>query len=264
MANDYSKGVREFRRSKGYKPLTPEQQAARKLQEQMADIEFQMDIAPYFDYKADIDPSIARYRGFRTKADKNLNLGGFYVPPENSEAPYSPRDLKPFTGMVGGKRVSIPVEPGTVNAVHNKATPNVWAHEYRHQMGEDGGGERYNRLADAATAQNGADWSDAVMMWRDQLARDGKKVSPSEAERDLLTALKANHAVTPRSVYEADYSRGARRPDTEPAWWQRPSARYEQARIDASYWKRRDDELKKFDKWNAGLPKRNTKRGQAK
>jgi len=234
---------------------------ARKASEEMGDIEFQMDIAPYFDYKAEIDPSIARYRGFKgLPGDVELTLGGFYALPNTEDSPYSENDLRPRTGRVNGLDIEIPTEPGTVNAVHSNATPNIWAHEYRHQMGEDGNGESFNRLADAVVAQNEGDWESAVSMWQDMLARKGRDVMPSEAQEDLLERLQFNQNVTPRGVYKNDYDRGARGTESGPDWWKRESANYEDERIARSLWKRKEQELRDFNNWSEGLADRNEER----
>jgi len=237
---------------------------ARLASEQMGDIEFQMEIAPYFDYAGEIDPSIARYRGIKDlSGDVDLNLGGFYVSPEDPNDPYDKADLKPRTGRVQGVDIEIPVEPGTVSALHTRATPNIWAHEYRHQMGEDGNGERYNRLADAVVAQNEGDWESAVKMWRDQIYRDtGERPTASEAQEDLLDRLRFNNYVTPRGVYRKDYERGARgTAESGPSWWERESANYEDERMERALWRQKDLEMRNFDKWNEGLSERNQDRG---
>ena len=237
--------------------LTAEQKEQRRLSRQMGDIEFQMAIAPYFDYKAPIDPSIARYQGIKgLSGDRSLTLGGYYIPPENSKRPYTKKDLEPYTGTINNKEVAFPLEPGTVNAVHSKSTPNIWAHEYRHQMKEDGGGEQYNRLADAITAQTDKDWTAAVGMWGDK----NQNLKPSEYESDLLKQLSMNAEVTPRKVYGNDHARGARRPGTAPGVLQRPEAKYVQERIDKSLWKKKERTMQDFDKWNKGIPTRNNQR----
>jgi hypothetical protein len=243
------------------KMTAEELRKARVASEQMGDIEFQMEIAPYFDYAADIDPSKARYRGIEgLPGDVELTLGGFAVSEEDPNEPFSPSDLKPYQGRVKGVEFEVPVEPGTVNAVHSKATPNIWAHEYRHQMKEDGNGETFNRLADAAVAQNEDDWDAAVTMWRDQLRRRGKEPSMSEAERDLIKRLETNSMVTPRGVYGADYDRGARNPAAEGLVMHGEKGEYTQDRIKKSFWKRRASELEEFDDWSEELAERNKER----
>lgn len=235
------------------------------MSEQMGDIEFQMDIAPYFDYapNAGIDPSISRYHGVRKlPGDVELTLGGFYVPPENVNQPYTERDLKPRSGNVQGIDISVPVEPGTVNAIHSRATPNVWAHEYRHKA-DRGMSEDSNRLADAVMAQNEGDWNAAVDMWRDRMRRQGKKVTKSEAERDLISALQFNNDIAARNAFQRNYDLGARDPRAGKPWpLQEESAPYIQNRLENALYKQRALELKNFDKWNEGLPRRNRKRAQ--
>ena len=217
------------------------------MSEQMGDIEFQMDIAPYFDYKGPIDPAIARYQGIKgLSGDVDLTLGGFYVKPNEA---YDEDELAPYKGRADGISFEVPKEIGTINAVHSKATPNMWAHEYGHQL--RGSGEEYQRLADAATAQNERDWESSVKMWRDFLLRRGREVTPSEAQEDLIERLNFNLAVTPRKIYEQDYARGARGPmDTRsPGGLKRDSADYEEDRIEKALWKKKEQELLEFEWW---------------
>ena len=234
---------------------------ARIASQQMGDVEFQMDIAPYFDYAGEIDPSIARYHGW--EGPGRLNLGGFNVPEDFTDEDIKKAERRYRYEDKDGNIVQIPIERGTVNVVNDQAQPRTWAHEYRHEMGEDGNGEVFNRLADAAVAQNEDDWDSAVDLWQDKINRQrrrGDKVKKSEAERDLIANLRRNANVTPRGVYAADYERGARRPDTEAGWWERDSAEYERERIDKSYWFKRAKELDEFDDWAKELEERNAER----
>lgn len=98
---------------------------------QMADIEFQMAIAPYTGYESPIDPSIARYHPLPEGA--NSGLLGF------STAPDAPNHYIPSASFgARGDKIMLPAESGTVNAVGAKgATPSTWAHEYSHQLEKD-------------------------------------------------------------------------------------------------------------------------------
>jgi hypothetical protein len=156
--------------------LTAEQiRQMKKAQEEFGDIEFQMDIAPYTNYTGPIDPSIARYRGFEgLPGDTDLTLGGFYVPPNDPNDPYTEEELKGYVGEVSGVDLKTPTEPNTINAVHSRATPNIWAHEYRHKE-YPGLSEDQNRIIDGSMAMNESDWNSAVRMYRDKFARKGKR-----------------------------------------------------------------------------------------
>jgi len=237
----------------------------RRLGAQMGDMEFQMDIAPHFDYKGPIDPSIARYRGVKgLSGDVDLTLGGFYAHPDNPNDPYTQEELKPFSGAADGIQFEVPKEPGTINAVHSKATSNIWAHEYGHQL--RGSGEEYQRLADAATAQNERDWESAVQMWRDWKLRKGVKLTPSEAQEDLISRLEYNVNLVPRRTYREDYARGARGSvaTRSPTYLMRDDSAYVEERIDKSLWKRKAEELKALESWKEGLPERNKERAVSK
>ena len=160
---------------------TLEQQAARIAQEQgldynnvlqglqMGDIDFQMALAPYSNYKGAIDPSIARYHGLTPEQSKgnHLTLKGFSTG-ANVGAPYT------YMGA-DNKLVVIPKEPNTVNTIDKGATADTWAHEYRHQENTDGKAEKGNRVIDLATAMNKTDWSKALDFIRDDVLRDTRR-----------------------------------------------------------------------------------------
>jgi len=98
---------------------------------QMADIEFQMAIAPYTGYEGPIDPSIARYHSLPEGSQSGLL--GFSTPSEAAN-----RYISAASFGAGGDEIMLPAEPGTVNAVGAKgATPSTWAHEYSHQLEKD-------------------------------------------------------------------------------------------------------------------------------
>ena len=130
----------------------------RHMAEQMGDIEFQMDVAPYLNYKGPIDPAIAKLRTTENPDDM-VNTMGVYARPENP-----PEKIDVSMGEEDPEYVS--VMPGTVNVVNPRnARPNIWGHEYRHLQKNDTGsysGERDNRLVDAFNAQNTSDFREAA------------------------------------------------------------------------------------------------------
>lgn len=168
---------------------------ARELQERFGDTEFLMDIAPLLGYTGPIDPSIARFQG-TPGLRRHLTISGYNVP-EGDTPMKGPRyRYEDNTGVYRSGR--FPAERGTVNAVGANATPQVWAHEYRHQRGEEGSrysfqtpakwkSEMNNRFVDAAMAQTPAQWKSAVSMIRDGLYQfEGRKMTEGEAEKYLL------------------------------------------------------------------------------
>lgn len=149
-------------------------------------MEFQMEIAPLLGYQGPIDPSIARWHPLPTTAETSLK--GFQVPEGASGEEY-------YTFLTEeGERIKMPQEPGTVNTVNVHATPQLWAHEYRH-LQEPDYSERVNRIHDGYYAQDKSDWNDAVDMWR-KYQRDfkGKKLSMKEAEASLIAAIESGPA----------------------------------------------------------------------
>jgi hypothetical protein len=138
----------------------------RELGKQMGDMEFQMEIAPYLNYKGPIDPDVARIR----QTPHRSNLRGYYVP-------HGYQYGKDEQDILGGEErrvtavsvapdnraevVKLPAEDGTVNAVNAENwNPRLWAHEYRHKQSLEPISampridELSNRLMDAYNAQN--------------------------------------------------------------------------------------------------------------
>lgn len=136
----------------------------------MGDIDFQMAIAPYSNYKGTLDPSLARYHGLTPEqiGRASLTLKGFSVGEQGSDRPY-------FFEAQDNSLVSIPKEANTVNAIDKAATANLWAHEYRHQEGTDASTETANRIIDLATAMNKTDWSKALDFIKDDILRSSKR-----------------------------------------------------------------------------------------
>ena len=137
---------------------------------QMGDVEFQMAIAPYSNYKGTIDPSIARFHGLTPEQSggRDLNLKGFSIGERGSDQPYTYK-------AADGSLVSIPKEPNTVNTIDSAAVANTWAHEYRHQEGTDSKTEKGNRVIDLATAVTKTDWSKALNFLKDDVLKDARR-----------------------------------------------------------------------------------------
>jgi hypothetical protein len=247
------------------KMTAEELRKARKASEEMADIEFEMEIAPYTNYTGPIDSSIARYRGFEgLSGDTDLSLGGFYVPPEDQNDPYTDEELKGYVGQVGGVDLKTPTEPNTINAVHNQATPNIWAHEYRHKE-YPGLSEGQNRLIDGSMAMNESDWNNAVKMYRDKFKRKGKKITKSEAERELIADLESDmgsgrFGVATNMFGKEFRDKGGNLPESKETWWSTDKQDYERMRREQVYWPKRKAELDEFDEWNNAIAKHNEER----
>jgi hypothetical protein len=240
---------------------------ARIASEQMGDIEFQMEIAPYFGYSGEIDPSIARYRGIEgLPGDINLTKKGYYIPPNDPNNPYSEKQLEPEVGSVRGKRVELPNEPGTISAIHNAAKPNVWAHEYRHQRNR-GMSEFENRIEDAFAAQNESDWEDAVDGWADQMYRSrikqvgrkkAKRPSMSEAQDALLDTLETQ---TKHSDYVKEFKGGASLPKDEAGFFKfNDAGDYARYREKNTLAAKKIAERSEFRDWAEELEERNQER----
>lgn len=213
---------------KGVDPVALEQSM------DMGDIDFQMSIAPYTNYKGEIDPSVARYHGFTPEQQRpktGLSLKGFAIAPRVGGV-----ELEPYTYRTrSGEIVEIPKEPNTVNAVDTGATPRTWAHEYRHYERRDGSYEEANRLIDLATSLNEEDWKESLDFLDDQAFRNARvelkylaktddekqkiqdeytavsdliqrnKQDPTKEEQEVLRDwLKAEHKWTLRSLYGDD------------------------------------------------------------
>tara|TARA_R110002072_G_scaffold293366_1_gene462643 strand:- start:400 stop:1194 length:795 start_codon:yes stop_codon:yes gene_type:complete len=151
---------------------------------QMGDIDFQLAIAPYSNYKGTLDPSLARYHGLTPEqiGRDRLTLKGFSVGEQESDRPY-------VFEANDNSLISIPKEANTVNALDRGAIASVWAHEYRHQEGTDASTETANRIIDLATAMNKTDWSKALDFIRDDIFKSykrqiktGSKENKKEAE----------------------------------------------------------------------------------
>ena len=121
------------------------------MSRQMADIEFQMDIAPRLNYKGPIDPSLARNR-----SQESTGRG----------------DYGGFIGTGSGREVGGVIDDvrGSVNILDDD--PSVWAHEYRHlqmpkieSLDDFRNEEMLNLRLDAYNAQNEKEFGNAVLDW---------------------------------------------------------------------------------------------------
>lgn len=226
---------------------TPEgKEAARKQSLDMADIEFQMALAPNLGYAGDIDPAVARYHALGGTPDPVSVKGAYRGPLEEGETP-----TKKGYSWEGEK---IPIDYDTVNVMGaDAAKPEIWAHEYRHRM-QPTLSEKGNRLGDAATAQNSRQWDSAVKLWVDQLRRGGDNPSREEAEENLLDRLSgSSFGSSARHRYTEQFDRGAR-PSTAPFWppWRPDKANFEsnlsrekyvKEQKNRAYWLRRKEQL---------------------
>jgi hypothetical protein len=142
-----SKGVL----TKAANKMSPQQQLEFLASLQMGDGEFQIAVAPYMPKGSTIDPSIARLKAFPKEADVGplgLDLQG-----ASSKDVTAPSQLiRKYKGY------ELELEPDTVSAIEAvNANPALFAHEYRHFEGSDGGGEGVNRLQDLMASQNSAE-----------------------------------------------------------------------------------------------------------
>ena len=228
----------------------------RKMGEQMGDIEFQMEIAPYSNYTADIDPSIARFHGL--KEHGFFEPRGFSAPKGATEEELKNSTIR-YIDKSRVKHELVP-EAGTVNASGIAAIPRIWNHEYGHQT--EGTDEEDRRILDGFQAQTEDDWDGAIDMWRNwKSAKHNKKMTPSEAERDLIGRIHESSGFGPvtRSL-EREFKRGATLPEDEQKWYATDEQDYPRMRREKSIYYRRKKELEEFDAWNEGIGERNKKR----
>ena len=144
---------------------------SQQMNKQMADVEFQMGVAPYMPKGSKIDPKKAKVHSLPPEyRDTNFNVKAFSVPEGYTGTGY---DL-PY----GRDTIEIPAESGTVNVIGAKqATNRLWGHEYRHQEDQDAGSEIRNRLVDMMMSQNKQDITDSVDLLKDEEFRRYKKMS---------------------------------------------------------------------------------------
>ena len=164
------------------KEMSPQQQLEFLASLQMGDGEFQIGVAPYMPEGSTIDPSIARLKAFPKEADvgpEGLTLQGV-----SSKGVTSPKQLtENFEGY------ELELEPDTVSAIEAaNANPAVFAHEYRHFEGSDGGGEGVNRLQDLMASQNSAELGKNARMVIDQLYAKARNDADKEKYRDMYNS----------------------------------------------------------------------------
>ena len=229
----------------------------RAMSEQLGDMEFQTELAPYFDYAAPLDPSIARYHGW--KGPGRLSTGGFNVPPDISDETLAREQRRYRYKNDEGGKTKIPLERGTVNAINAEAQPRTWAHEYRHQMGEDGNNEGSNRKFDAMSAQTDSDWGRTLQLHQDWEYRKGNTMPLGEAQEHLLEILHPRTG-SPRHFYGRDYDRGARNPAAPESMMLGEKGEYIEDRTKRSVWFRKMKELESLKEWESGLSERNSAR----
>lgn len=233
------------------------------LRKQAFDNEFEIEVAAQNNYTgADDMADVARYHGFdHLDGTRNLTLGGFYVPPEKD------REIgtfeEPYWGVLKGMSTRIPVEVGTVNAVHNQATPQIWAHEYRHRdFNNSLFGEGTNRMMDFATALNQRQQDNALEMLQEHRNRGRKEpLKKSEVLFDALRHLNGPFSLWGDTAYrrmlELEWERGAR---STPQGKAEDVYDYVDQRHDSAFFQKTFDEMKSYSDWNEGLSKRNLQR----
>jgi hypothetical protein len=137
--------------------LDPEMVAANMM---MGDLEFQADVAPFFGpfgQEEGIDPRRARL----VPSQRKYTTAGLYVLPDATDEglkkidrEYSmvPAQLAKDLGRELTDRERVFAEPDMVYAIGGGASPNTWAHEFRHRHLGQGGGlgsEKNVRYLDA-------------------------------------------------------------------------------------------------------------------
>jgi hypothetical protein len=144
----------------------------RRLAEQMLDIEFEMDIAPYLNYQSDkVDAAKTRFHGFvpdeQGRRPTDLPLRGFIGSGGKMAESKGYDDPNLYMKIRHPEYGTVPIKDspsGYATAVGDNATPFDWAHEFRHlQMPYHQ--EDTIRVLDAYNAQNEKDWQKAVESW---------------------------------------------------------------------------------------------------
>jgi len=118
------------------------------------DLDFKDKVSPYM--AGEIDPSIAVHHDLDIPEDVNINLGGY----ANASAPTT------RSGNIRGDEFEIAIKPETVGAVHNKNTPYIYGHEYRHHNYPELS-EEDNRIIDLIAAQTDMDVDTALRYFAD-------------------------------------------------------------------------------------------------
>ena len=170
-----------------------------KRQMALGDNDFVADISQYMPSGVrleDIDPAIARLHAM--PRDKKGNEMQYSLRANSTSKNYA-GDANPRFPDGKGGITTIPIDPGTVNAfgAANANLP-IWAHEYRHQLDVDGGGEVANRIRDLMAARTPTDWEDSVNLFIDselfmlqnkfRRAKTKKEQQNIQAQVDKLTS----------------------------------------------------------------------------
>lgn len=228
-----------------------------RLRDEAFDNEFAIEVAAQSNYAADIDPSIARYHGYRgLPGTEKLNLKGFYINPDKTSLPVGAFD-KPVKGFV-----TVPTEVGTVNTIHDAATPFVYAHEYRHKQFPELN-ETQLRIVDGMTALNEQQWSESVDMFRDEYYKNsGINMTRSQAQERLIDILEdkrmsRHYDDLANLVFGAEWDRDARSTKEGP---QETREDYIESRLNTAFFVQKAEELKELEKYNKNLPEQNQER----
>ena len=143
------------------------------------DLDFKEKVSPYM--AGEIDPSIAVHHDLDIPEDAMLSLGGY----ANASAPMKK------SGNYRGDKFEISITPETVGAVHNKNTPYIYGHEYRHHNYPELR-ENDNRVVDMVAAQTDSDVDESLRYFANRNGRTAG-VSPSDS---LSSARKRLNAIT--------------------------------------------------------------------
>lgn len=220
----------------------------RRMAEEMGDMEFEMDVAPYSNYTGDIDASKARYHGW--EGPGRLDVGGFRIPPdvtdeelENERPSYRFRDPN-------GKVQQMKLERDTVNAINDEATPITWGHEFTH-LNSPGLSEGPVRLVMAGRVQTEPEWRESVRIYADwENRRRDVPLTYEEAERELLDELeyssKSSYGYL-RGAYEDELEAGATLPEERQGWFSDDLSDYADMREENTYWRKRQRQLEEQD-----------------
>lgn len=169
----------------------------RRMSEDMGDMEFQMAIAPYMNYKGDIDPAKSRTHMLHPSVGRfgpgqSWTTRGMYSYPQNKE--FTKEFPIPNPVSETDKTILFNIEPDTVNTFGAPAAkPTVQAHEYLHENLKKDADESDVRLIGAWNAQNEDDWDDSVRGWASHLLEEEvvKTTTLQKAEAHLLRSLQA-------------------------------------------------------------------------
>lgn len=177
----------------------------RRMSEQLADTEFEMELAPYNNYTGGTPVANAKFEGVQPEAGVFATRGQYArkgMTEEELDRPQNKFWFRKYRDKHGNldwdpyRQASIKGIPDTVQAFAGGATNKVWQHEFTHRNNPDRS-EAGVRNTDALIAPNEAAWDDAVIMKQDMLNRRRKRGSKlygkDAAQRELLGELKDIH-----------------------------------------------------------------------